>query len=59
MQEAALAICQQNGDGTVAHYAEVGRKAILRTRQKEVRERGKAQKARKFASYWRERARFR
>ena len=59
LQEAALAICQEAGDGTVEHYGNVGRKAIRRTRQKEVREHGKAKRLRKFANYWNERARFR
>ena len=51
LQEAALAICQENGDGTTDHYAEVGRKAIRACRQKEKREWDKAKRLRGFASY--------
>ena len=60
LQEAALAISQEEGDGTMEHYGNVGRKAIVRYRSKERRERrGKAKVLRKYRSYWKERGRFR
>ena len=54
LQEAALAICQENGDGTMEHYGDVGRKAINRTQMREVRQRQKKRHLRKYASYWNE-----
>ena len=51
LQEAALAICQENGDGTMEYYGEVGRKAIVRTRSRERHFDDRQKKLRKFASY--------
>ena len=52
LQEAALYIMQEHGDGTIAHYGNIGRAAIVRCRDQETRHRrGKAKTLRKFSSY--------
>lgn len=60
LQEAALAISQEHGDGTMEHYGNIGRAAIVRCRNQDDRHRrGKAITMRKYRSYWNERGRFR
>ena len=53
LQEAAIGVMREDGDKTIEHYAEVGRRAINACQMREVRYRQKKKRLLKFAAYMR------